>query len=352
MALKRRMFTLVILTLLVAVLFTGVQGLSPLCFVANNDSVPVVLSNGESPFYSNGSLYIPYNAFDASPNGVGASYNAEKNTLVLFNRDQTVIFNLKERTYTDKQGKTYDVSVVYRGGVLYIPSGVAAHFGLSVTLLFSRYGYPIIRFTDGGQVYDDGTFVAQAENLIDRTAEKYDKEYGSLDQNQGGLHGGSVDDSDEQNNPVNVYLAFAGDAVSSETLEMLSSMSATGAFFLTEKQILEQPELVRDIYAAGHTVGLTISYGEQSVTGAIQRANDALDQVLFFRSVFVLMPSGYDMQTKSYCILPEPVAKTVSEVLSAPQTQHLMLIRSGGPTVIADLVEGGASLLSLRETSF
>ncbi len=352
LSVKRKIIALVLFAILVTAFLPGVQSLSPLCFVANNDSVPVVLSGGESPFYSNGSLYIPYNAFDASPNGVGASYNAEKNSLVLFNRDKTLLFNLKERNYSDKQGKTYDVNLVYRGGVVYIPSDVAKHFSLSVTLLFSRYGYPIIRFTDGGQVYNDATFVAQAESLIDRTAEKYDKEYGSTQQNHGGQHGNGPDDPDDHTDPVNVYLAFAGEAVSAETLNMLTSMSAKGAFFLTEKQITEETDLVREIYAAGHTVGITLSYGDTNVASAVHKANDALDEALFFRSVFVLMPSGYDMQTKSYCILPEPAVKSVADVLSAPNTHQLMVVRSNGAGVIADLVEGGATLHCLRETTF
>lgn len=349
---RRKITALVLLALMVMALLPGVQGLSPLCFVANNDSLPVILSSGESPFYSNGSLYIPYNAFDASPNGVGASYNAEKNTLVLFNNAQTLLFDLKERTYTDKQRKTYEIKLIYRGGVLYIPSDVADHFDLSVTLLFSRYGYPIIRFTNGSEVYDDGTFVAQAENLIDRAAEKYDKEYGGLQENYGGLHGNILDGLDDNTDPVNVYLAFIGEAVSAETLNMLTSMSAKATFFVTGKQIADDPDLVRDIYAAGHTVGLTVGYGENNVVSAIRKANDALDSVLFFRSVFVLMPSGFEMQTKSYCVLPEPAAKTVESVLSAPNTQHLMVVRSGGAAVISELVEGGATLLCLRETTF
>jgi hypothetical protein len=42
------------------------------------------------------------------------------------------------------------VTVSYRGGILFIPAAQAAeHFGLSVTLLTSETGCPIIRFTNG-----------------------------------------------------------------------------------------------------------------------------------------------------------------------------------------------------------
>lgn len=349
---KKRLLALVLLATLILCLLPGARGLSPLCFVANNDSVPLVLSGGENPFYSGGKLYIPYNCFDASPNGVGASYNAEKNTLVLFNRSQTLIFDLKNKTFKDNQDKSHDVELVYRGGVLYVPANISTHFGLSVTLLFSRYGYSIVRFTNGEQVYDDGTFVAQAENLIDRAVAEYERNSFIHQQNQGGLSDTPLDETQNPSNPVHVNLAFAADAVSMETLDMLAAMSANGAFFLTEEQILSDVELVRSIYAAGHTIGLTVLPGEHDVAGALKQANDALDQVLFHRSVFVLLPHGTTLQTKAYCVLPEPAAKTVEEILRTPQVQHLFVVRSNAPGVIADFVEGGAALHLLLETTF
>ena len=349
---KKRLCALVLLAALVLCLMPGAHGLSPLCFVGKNDSVPLVLSGGETPFYSKGKLFIPYNSFDVSPNGVGASYNAEKDTLVLFNRDQTLIFDLKNRTYTDDQDKTHSVDLIYRGGTLYVPASVASHFGLSVTLLFSRYGYSIVRFTNGEQVYNDGTFVAQAENLIDRAVAEYERNSAYYQQNSGGLSDLPLDETENPANPVRVYMAFVADAVSMETLEVLTAMSANGAFFLTEEQILTQKDLVRAIYAAGHTVGLTVSPGEQDISAALSRANDALDRVLFHRSVFALLPYGTSLQTKTYCVLPEPAAKTVDDVLRAPQTQHLFVVRSNAPAAIADLVEGGAALHLLQETSF
>ncbi len=346
---KKRLLAFVLMLSLLFCMLPGVSGLSPLCFVATNDSVPLVLSGGEAPYYSGSRLYIPHNAFNASPNGVGASYNAEKNTFVLFNRDQTLIFNLKEKTYTDKANKTYQTDLLFRGGIVYLPASVAGHFGLSVTLLFSRYGYPILRFTDGGQVYDDGTFVAQAENLISRAAEEYERNSQSFHDNPDGLIG---QENDASKNKTNVYLAFTGEAVNAETLEMLENMSVHGAFFLTEEQILADRQLVRDIYAAGHTVGLTVKDDEWEIASALQRANEALDQVLFCRSVFILLPRGLSFQTKSYRVLPEPSPDTVENILNKPHGENLFVVRSGAPAIIAEFAKGGATLLRLRETSF
>ena len=346
---KKRILALILFFALFACLLPGAHGLSPLCFVATNDSVPLILYGGENPYYSSGKLYIPHNSFDANPNGVGVSYNAEKNTFVLFNRDQTLIFDLKEKTYTDRMGKTHNTDIVYRGGVVYLPAAVASHFGLSVTLLFSRYGYPIVRFTNGGQVYDDGTFVAQAENLINRAAEDYEKNNQSGKDSQG-------NDTNQQENDApsktSVYLAFAADAVSAETLDMLKITGATGVFFLTEEQILTNRNLVREIYAAGHKIGLTVMQDEWDISSALKKANEALDQVIFCKSLFVLLPRGLTFQTNAYCILPEPAAKQVDDVLNNTETDHILVVRTGGAETISALFEAGAALLRLRETSF
>ncbi len=346
---KRKWIVLLVVIAMLLGMLPGVQGLSPLCFVATNDSVPLILYGGENPYYSSGKLYIPHNAFDANPNGVGVSYDTEKNTFLLFSRGQTLIFDLKARTYKDSLGKTYNTDIVYRGGVVYLPASIAGHFGLSVTLLFSRYGYPIVRFTDGEQVYDDGTFVAQAENLINRAVEEYERN----SQNSSGDQNDAVNrEDDDPQNKTNVYLSFAGEAVNRNTLDMLTRAGASGAFFLSADQILTDRELVRDIYAAGHTVGVTVSPEEWDVPAAIDNANDALDQVLFCRSVFVMLPRGMTYQTESYRVLNEPAAMSVEDVLQAPETEHLYVVRSGAVEAISAFVDGGAALLRLRETSF
>lgn len=346
---KKRLFILLMVCAILLSVLPGAQSLSPLCFVATNDSVPLILYGGENPYYSSSKLYIPHTAFDANPNGVAVSYNAEKNTFVLFSRSQTLIFDLKAKTYKDNLGKTYNTDIVFRGGTVYLPATIAGHFGLSVTLLFSRYGYPIVRFTDGGQVYDDGMFVAQAENLINRAVEEYEKN----SQTSAGNNGHTNNPEEGANeNKVNVYLAFTGDAVDRSTLDMLTNMGAVGAFFLTSDQILADRDLVRDIYAAGHTVGLTVSDDAWDAAAALREANDALDEVLFCRSAFVLLPRGVSYQTDAYCVLSEPTAASVEDVLRAAGTEHLFVVRGNGPQIVSGFVEEGAALLRLRETTF
>ena len=349
---KKRLLCLLLAVILLFSAVPSVQASGSLCFVAMNDTIPLTLKGNAVPYYSNSRLYLPYTAFNISPNGVGASYNVEKNTFVLYNANETLIFDLENDTYTDKKDKVYDVDVVFRSGVLYVPEKVIKHFGLSVTLLFSRADYPIIRFTNGEQVYDDGTFVAQAENLITRAAQEYEAELAAQNPGPGTVPEDPVQEPEEQPGPVVVYLAFCGEAVSQKTLDLLNETEMPAAFFLTEEEILADRDLIRSIYAAGHTIGITVNPGETDYQAALVRANDALDQVLFFRSVLALLPAGAELEMESLHILQEPPQKTIEELLDTAPEPQFYIVKSGAPGVISSLSGVGASVLRLRETTF
>lgn len=343
---------LLCLLLAAVLLLTVVRAEPSICFVAMNDTVPLTLTDGAMPYYDKGKLYLPYTAFHVNPNNVGASYNAEKGTFVLFNASEMLIFDLENETYTDNRDREYSTDLTFRGGLLYVPASVASHFGLYVTLLTSRAGYNIIRFTNGEQVYDDGTFVAQAENLINHVAQQHENQTSvkdpipgidPVDPNQG---------TEIETGPVEIYMAFAGDAVSKETLHTLSDHDLHAAFFLTEEQFVIRRDLVRAIYAGGHTIGLTVSDGED-VQASLDRANDAMDSVLFCRSVWAMLPQHLAGEEMPYHILTEPAAMpTVEEVLNAPEEPHLYIIRSGAPGIIESFVSAEAALPQLLETTF
>jgi len=348
---KRWIAVLLVLVLLI----TGVpsaRAIVSICFVAMNDTIPLSLKGGAAPYYTSGVLYLPYTAFEISPNGVAATYNSEKNTFVMFNANETLIFDLEEDLYRDKRDREYPVDVVFRSGMLYVPAKVASHFGLSVTMLNSRAGYPIIRFTNGEQVYDDGMFVAQAENLINRAAQEYAAE---LDKQKPGEYTQTempIEEEPEERGPIEVYLAFKGDAVSQNTLEKLTEKEIHAAFFLTEEQILMDADLIRAIYAAGHTIGITVSPDETDPAAALLRANDAMDRVLFCRSVIAMLPSGSQTDLNCFHILTEPYFITVEELLATAEEPQLYLVETGAPGVIASLINVNATILKLRETTF
>lgn len=349
---KKRICLLLLVALLLISVIPPVRAVENLCFVAVNDAIPTTLKNNGNPYYTNSRLFIPFTAFNASPNGVGASYNVEKNTFVLYNAYETLLFDLENDTFTNTADEKFEVEVAYKSGMLYVPASVVSHFGLYVTLLFSHDGYPIIRFTNGEQVYDDGTFVAQAESLISRAAQEYENELAQ----QNWVPVVEPDDPEPEPPapaaPIEIYLAFQGDAVTRHTLDRLEVHKVRAAFFLTEAQILQEKKLVRDIYAAGHTIGLTVPSEEQDAEDALLRASDALDEVLFFRSVLALLPADAEADLSCMHILREPEAMSVEEVIETAKEPLLYVVSEGAPGVIASLADAGAAILRLRETTF
>ena len=293
---KKRMAVLFLTVVLMVTMFPGVRASGLICFVGINDTIPISLPAEEAPYYSGGTLYIPYTAFNANPNGVVISNNVEQKTLVLFTRNSRLVYDLEADTVTDEDNKTSKVSLLYKNGVLFIPAVQAAsHFGLSVTLLTSETGCPVLRFTNGQQVYSNDKFVEKAESLIHYILEHNAKQE-AMEENPGLETEPEEEEEPEDLGPATVYLAFAGNAVSESTLAYLDAVEVHATFFLTEKQFLDNRELVRLIYAAGHTIGLTVEEGETDLDAALKAANSAMDSVLFCKSVQVLLPEDAQLQ--------------------------------------------------------
>lgn len=294
---KKRFTALLLSALLFLTLLPGVRASGLICFVGINDTIPISLPAEEAPYYSGGTLYIPYTAFHSNPNGVAVSNNVDQKTLVLFTRNSRLVYDLDAETVADEDNKTTKVSILYKNGVIFIPAVQAAsHFGLSVTLLTSETGCPVLRFTNGQQVYSNDKFVEKAENLIHHILEHNAKQEAMEQESTESEIEEEVEEEPEDHGPATVYLTFAGDAVSEATLAYLDGLELHAGFFLTEKQFLENKDLVRAIYAAGHTIGLTVEEGETDVEAALIAANDAMDRVLFCKTAHVLLPGETQLQ--------------------------------------------------------
>lgn len=344
---KKRIGALMLFLVLIMMLIPVAQGSGTVCFVGVNDSVPMYLPGSEAPYYKGGTLYVPYTVFNASPGGIAVSYNVDKGSLVLFTRAKRLVYDLNAGTVMDETEKGGRVEVVYRNGVLFIPAQRAvSHFGLAATMLTSASGSPVLRFTDGSQKLDDSTFIRKAETLIAIILDQ---------QSPDRSPDGQKEDSDRQEEepvavPTAVYLAFAGDAVSAQTLQTLSTMKVYAAFFLTQQQIEADPSLVREIYAQGHQVGLTVLSEETDPEQALKNANDALDRVLFCKSLMVLLP-GTAQDLPQYAVFREWPGQTLDTVLENGDAVRLLVCRTDAAMVLQKMLQEGVFTPQLMETT-
>lgn len=345
---KRRLIPVLLALLFVLMSAPCAVGSGSLCFIGMNDSVPMYLSSGEAPYYKGNSLYVPYTVFQAGPGGVAVSYNVDKGSLVLFTRAKRLVYDLNAGTVTDEAQKVGNVEIVYRNGIVYVPVARAAnHFGFSATMLTGLSGSPILRFTDGSQQLDNNTFIRKAETLISIILKQEDKNASKED---GQKAPGDEKGEEKPAGPATVYLAFAGDAVSEQTLETLHSMRVYGAFFLTQQQILENRNLVRKLFAAGHQIGITADPGSGDFEAALRAANEALDEVLFSKSIMVLLPPGMQ-NAAGYAVFRERYQYSVEDVLKETDTAQLYVCRLDAAVLLQRLLQEGTNTPKLLETT-
>lgn len=345
---KKRILSLALLIVIVAAILPGARGTGGICFIGVNDSVPQYLSAGEAPYYKGGALYIPYTVFNTGVGGVAVSYNVGNNSLVLFTRAKRLVYDLSAGTLTDENEKVSKVDTAHRNGVLFIPAAKAlSHFGLSHAMLTSAAGSSVLRITDGSQKLDNTTFIRKAETLISIILEQEQK----TTEKDSQPNGEKENEQQAPTGPVTVYFALAGEAVSEQNLELLERMGVSAAFFLTQQQMLQDKELVREIYTSGHQIGLAVEEGETDIAAALREANETLDQIVFFKTLMVLLPAGAVDMPQYAGFRERAIQVSVDDLLKDTTTAHFLVYRTDPSFILQRLHQEGAQLPQLLETS-
>ena len=327
-----------------------------LLFVAVNDSIPLTLS--ALPYTSSGTLFVPYTVFDAVPGGVNQAYNATEQTFVLFTRERRMIFDLKAGTVVDEEQNSSKLATAFKNGVLYIPlKSCCAHFGLNAVMLESKNGYPVLRFTTGSEVYDDNLFIEKAENLIAYRIGQLSgdqPEQPAIPETPARPETPATPAEPPEEQPVllpaTVYPVIVGAAQMEQARRLLESHSLRGAFFLTEAEIRENPELVRLLYVSGHKLGVTVEPEQKNIPAALRAANRALDAVLNLKSLMALLPADTPAPD-GYRVFFAPSEPLSAEEAAAMQTPQLFVCSSDAAADLQTFLNAGANLRLLRETT-
>ena len=171
--------------LLTAALFLGLTvptSAASLYFTAINDSIPPLTSD-TMPFWSGGTIYVPYTVFDAKQNGVNvslglyANYNQNAGTVTLFNLRQVLVFDFNSRNCRDDMtGTVYAYRAIMRSGRPYLPLNmVCSFFGMEYSynqLPSISQGY-LVRIKSADAVLDDALFIERARDLLQNRLREY-----------------------------------------------------------------------------------------------------------------------------------------------------------------------------------
>lgn len=359
MQISKRMLALLLAAVLCAAVLTPSARAAEIYFVAVDDSIPLTLPSSSAPYYSGGTLYAPYTVFNAAPGGVVPSYNAAEQKLVIFRRGARLIFDLAAGTVTDEEKNVTTLSTVSKNGVIYVPFMFClSHFGLSYSSLTSASGYSILRITTGSEVYENALFVERAENLISYLADQYAQGAAPVTPQPGSdPQPGAADDQPPEDEPHvsgTFSLAVTGAGHMRKAAVALEAAGERAAFFLTAEEIEKDPELVRALYAAGHSVGVTCAEDAEDAAIALRDANEALLRVLHRKSLLALLTPAQSEFCPGYCIVVRPQSQPALSILLAQSEAEetvLLVCEDDLPESLQTLAEADAPLRQLRETS-
>lgn len=297
---KRPVLPLVLAVILAVGMFQPMPtAAANLYFTGINDSV-APLTSSSMPYWSGGTLYVPYTVFDANQNGVGVSlglytsYNHRSHIVTIFNLKQMLVFDLERGTCRDDMtGAAYDARAVMRYGKPYVPLYVVCSvFGLEYSynqLSYISQGY-LVRIKSADAVLDDGLFIDRARELINNRLRDYTQSLSPAETTPTVPVSPSGPPEVDGSN-VATYLAFRCESADGLPA-ILNTLDGTGQyalFFLAPQVIEEEGGLVRRILGTGHSVGILAREGEEE---AISRGRLALEELAHTRTTLAYVPDG------------------------------------------------------------
>lgn len=297
---KRPVLPLVLAVILAVGMFQPMPAAAAnLYFTGINDSV-APLTSSSMPYWSGGTLYVPYTVFDANQNGVGVSlglytsYNHRSHIVTIFNLKQMLVFDLERGTCRDDMtGAAYDARAVMRYGKPYVPLYVVCSvFGLEYSynqLSYISQGY-LVRIKSADAVLDDGLFIDRARELINNRLRDYTQSLSPAETTPTVPVSPSGPPEVDGGN-VATYLAFRCESADglSAILNTLDGTGQYALFFLAPQVIEEEGGLVRRILGTGHSVGILAWEGEKE---ALSRGRLALEELAHTRTTLAYVPDG------------------------------------------------------------
>lgn len=247
-------------------------------------------------FTQNGQYYV-YCEFFASLTKINVNHNTAKQTVTVFNVDTSLFFDYSNDLAYDKQGNYYSSTALWRNGRVFLPLNVVREvFGLTVSHTPAKpdniptIPAPVLSIsTTKSPIYDAEGYAKHFSTRLVRMYSSYLDEL-NTDTQQPITTEPTVPDP-----PKLVYLLFDGVPAAehqSALLRMLEGEVRAAFFIPAQPQaILGAADLLRQLYAEGHAIGLMLSGGQtaRAAVAEYQAANEALKSVIFTKVRLVSM---------------------------------------------------------------
>ena len=270
------------------------------CLLGVNDTVMLnFITSGSMPVRRSGAIYVPYTLLDNADLGLSYAINRTGGTFTVFNRKQTLIFQLNGAGAADKEENTYSERVISRNGVVFFPLRfVVTYFGLSYSyynLVLPEGTVPIARVCTDRASLSDTQFGTSAASLVAAPLRQYVESQAAPSPTPSSAPEPTPPPStppDDPAAPVNVSLAVAcTDGAGFQTLlDTFSSARYSALFLFSPGDLLERDGDVRAAAAAGHQIGLLL--GPDTPEEDFRLGNERLGHILRAETNQVAFLSG------------------------------------------------------------
>lgn len=281
-------------------------------FIAVNDDL-LELTGETAPVRIGGITYLPYTIFDKSVArvdlGVYSSWNAKQETVTLYSKSRTLVFNIQAGTaYSYQDGAEYSYKAVVRNGMPYVPAyDSCQYFGLKCPLLITddTYGtqFQLLRITNGNQILGDSMFIRSAQPMLAEMARKNSQNPGKSSNKPGGTTVNPSGNSAEGiGKDTEVYFSVrvdSGQNLASIQTALKNSRQVKGIFFFSVDKLASSDDTLRELVSNGQRVGLIAKGGSlEEQLGNLQEGNRLLKHILRQKAVFVL-DEGMSAETQA-----------------------------------------------------
>lgn len=303
---KRVLCSLLAAVLCVFVLVTAVPAAqnSTVYFMAVNEKL-LELERSTMPIMVSGTLYVPYTMFSIDATGVNlnvyATYSSGKNQVLVYSTSKQLIFDIGAGDTYEPGGKTYSERAIVRNSTAYVPiSRVCEVFRseISYTVNNTEYGR-LIRVTNRSKVLTDDQYINAADSMLRSSLNRY------LADNPVVTPTGPSLPVQSLGSGAAVYLGFTlveGASVA-YTLDALEKQDSTALFFLTEEQLVQEDDLVRELIGRGHFVGLCVSVTEDTevthLLDELGRGQEWLTAAAHCKALLVLAEGADEAMTEA-----------------------------------------------------
>lgn len=277
-------------------------------FIAINDTLPYDLSDSTMPFFEDYTLYIPYTVFNQESLNIFVAYSSNNQILTLYTLTQRLTYYISGGYSVDENDVQYEEKAVIKNGLVFVPAFKSCeHFGLTCNYLYKELDWPIFRIKNGNEVYGDTLFGQRAASVMSAKVEKYERGTTAAPEQSGtttvkpSSPSGtdpietSAEPSEEAKQPVS--LVFTGGDYN-HAVTLLNSYGLKGAFFFSSDQLLVNADMIRELFATGHSIGL---YYTDTVE--LSEGNRLLDEIIMTRTRLVLQKDGAGEPPEGYVCL-------------------------------------------------